>query len=112
MAEQNKKFSLGRTVATCNVDDFFRVDASLAKDGKSTMAFTLLQKHQNLEQGDLCDSDYQQNLDAVKNEGKKDNNGQLMQDRIQSSFTINGTKFWVITEWDRSATTILFPSEY
>ncbi|MDE6020535.1 MAG: hypothetical protein K2H01_06040 [Ruminococcus sp.] len=23
-----------------------------------------------------------------------------------------GRKIWIITEWDRSATTILFPSEY
>ena len=24
----------------------------------------------------------------------------------------NGIKFWIITEWDRSATTILLPDEY
>lgn len=34
-------------------------------------------------------------------------------ERILSSFrTRNGTPFWIITEWDRSVTTILLPSEY
>jgi hypothetical protein len=33
-------------------------------------------------------------------------------DRIFSAYTLQGTKFWVITESDRSATTILLPSEY
>ena len=32
--------------------------------------------------------------------------------RIFSAYTIQGTKFWVITEADRSSTTILLPSEY
>jgi hypothetical protein len=32
--------------------------------------------------------------------------------RIFSAYTIQDTKFWVITEEDRSATTILLPSEY
>jgi hypothetical protein len=32
--------------------------------------------------------------------------------RIFSAYIIQGTKFWVITEADRSSTTILLPSEY
>ena len=33
--------------------------------------------------------------------------------RILSSFTMtNETKFWIITEADRSATTLLLPEEY
>jgi hypothetical protein len=33
-------------------------------------------------------------------------------DRVFSAYNIDKTKFWVITEADRSATTILLPSEY
>lgn len=34
-------------------------------------------------------------------------------DRILSAYLDrNGVKFWIITEWDRSATTILLPDEY
>lgn len=34
------------------------------------------------------------------------------QTRIFSSFEIIDTKIWVITEWDRSVTTLLLPDEY
>jgi len=34
-------------------------------------------------------------------------------DRILSSYQLpDGQKVWIITEWDRSATTFLLPSEY
>lgn len=32
--------------------------------------------------------------------------------RLMSAYTVNGVKLWVITEADRSATTILLPEEY
>ena len=33
--------------------------------------------------------------------------------RLMSRYqTDNGTSFWIITEWDRSVTTILLPLEY
>ena len=33
--------------------------------------------------------------------------------RLLSAYTAaNGVKFWIITEWDRSATTILLPDDY
>jgi len=32
--------------------------------------------------------------------------------RVLSSYRAGGVKFWVITEADRSATTVLLPSEY
>ena len=32
--------------------------------------------------------------------------------RILSAYTIHNRVFWIITEWDRSVTTILFPDEY
>ena len=32
--------------------------------------------------------------------------------RILSAYELNGTKFWIITEADRSVTTFLLPEEY
>jgi hypothetical protein len=32
--------------------------------------------------------------------------------RLLSSYPVGGGKFWIITEADRSATTVLLPSEY
>jgi hypothetical protein len=32
--------------------------------------------------------------------------------RVRSAYTVKGIKFWIITESDRSMTTLLLPSEY
>ena len=32
--------------------------------------------------------------------------------RILSAYTHAGVRYWIITEWDRSVTTLLLPSEY
>ena len=47
-------------------------------------------------------------------EDKKTNNYAVTHgERILSSYKdVNGTKFWVITETDRSATTVLLPEDY
>ena len=65
---------------------------------------TMVWRHGALDQGDLGDEDYAMNVCAV-NEG----NG-----RIFSAYTCErvGRKVWVITEADRSATTVLFPEDY
>ena len=42
------------------------------------------------------------------------NNSALMEgSRLFSVYhTTNKTKFWIITEWDRSSTTVLLPQDY
>mgnify|MGYP003131445783 FL=1 len=61
----------------------------------------LLFRHSLGDWGDLDEEDSQLNDEAIAT-------GQ----RILSSYKIQGEKVWVITEWNRSATTILLPSEY
>ncbi len=59
-------------------------------------------RHLSGDWGDLSTEDKQENDFAV-------NNGF----RILSSYTSQkGVKFWIITEADRSATTVLLPEEY
>src|SRR5205085_12481895 len=61
-----------------------------------------ISRHARLEQGELCDEDHRENLFSVDKHL-----------RIFSAYkTAKGEKLWVITEADRSATTILLPSEY
>jgi hypothetical protein len=61
-----------------------------------------INRHARLEQGELCDEDHRENLFSVDKTL-----------RIFSAFkTATGEKVWVITEANRSATTILLPSEY
>jgi hypothetical protein len=61
----------------------------------------LLIKHADMEQGELCNEDQQANVLAVKDG-----------ERILSCFKYAGVEFYVITEWDRSLTTVLLKEEY
>ena len=73
---------------------------ALQKAGQQPQEF--INRHARLEQGELCDEDRKENLFSVDKPL-----------RIFSAFkTAKGEKLWVITESDRSATTILTPEEY
>ena len=62
-----------------------------------------LRRHLHGEWGDLSDSDRRQNDAALKSG----------EDRLFSSYQVTrDLKLWIITEWDRSVTTLLLPSEY
>jgi len=64
--------------------------------------FQALVHHMGGDWGEVDAHDWERNDEAVE-QGH----------RIVSSYTAhNGTKFWVITEHDRSATTFLLPREY
>ena len=87
-------FSLGRMFLTPGAIE------ALEEAGQSPQEF--ISRHARLEQGELSAEDYRENLFSVDK-----------QLRIFSAFkTAQGVKLWVITEADRSATTILLPSEY
>ena len=61
----------------------------------------LLRKHMSGDWSEMDVEDQQSNQESIRKGS-----------RIFSAYTIQGTKFWVITEADRSSTTILLPSEY
>jgi hypothetical protein len=61
----------------------------------------LLGKHIGGDWGDLCAADVAANVQAVQND-----------DRILSAYVLHGEKFYVITEGDRTLTTLLLASEY
>lgn len=63
--------------------------------------FDLLRWHGQLKKGDLCEEDYNLNRMALKTG-----------DRILSCYIIRGEKFYVITEGDRSYTTLMKAEEY
>jgi hypothetical protein len=87
-------FPLGRCVATPGALEALRFSGE--------DALTYLQKHVTGVQGALDDDDHKLNQEAIK-----------LGNRVLSSYmTIRGTKIWVITEADRSVTTLLLPSEY
>lgn len=83
-------FPLGQTVQTPGA-------ASLG-----VFFLSYLTRHVTGDWGDLCDEDKAANDEAVK-----------VGTRVFSSYIVDGqTKIWIITEADRSVTTVLLPSEY
>jgi hypothetical protein len=86
------KFSLGRTIIT---------RGALAALSETDIKIAL-RRHVSGDWGDLDPPDKARNEDALKTEGR-------LFSRYQSKV---GTKFYVITEWDRSYTTVLLLSEY
>jgi RNA polymerase subunit RPABC4/transcription elongation factor Spt4 len=60
-----------------------------------------LERHANQDWGDMCKEDKKTNDDAVKHGG-----------RVLSSYELRGDRLWIITEADRSVTTLMTPDEY
>ena len=93
------KFPLGQVVATCGVDEEMRKDPSFAQFVAQSLG-----RHAAGDWGCLCEEDKQENEFSLERGHRlfsayEDEEGKL-------------PKIWIITEWDRSVTTILFPSEY
>ncbi len=88
---------LGQVVATAGVDSWVKESPESRVPG----IVQAVMRHRSGDWGDVCDEDKKLNDEAVDGEG-----------RILSAYTVDGEKVWVITEWDRSVTTVLFPSEY
>lgn len=88
------RFPLGQTFITPGAED------ALMIAGQTGIEF--LRRHVSGDFGDLSDDDVSENeLSLI--EGF----------RVLSAYrTAKGQKLWIITEADRSATTILLPSEY
>jgi len=88
------RLPLGQLVATPGAI------AALTAAGMSV--FILLNRHARWDWGDLSPEDLAlNNLAAITSQ------------RVQSSYLLgNRQKVWIITEWDRSVTTVLLPEDY
>jgi len=92
--EKEPLFSLGQVVATPGAIELL--------ERRRVAPIDLLMRHVTGDWGDLVEEDKQENELSVQ-KGH----------RILSSYKLGrGEKVWVITEADRSVTTLLLPSEY
>ena len=88
------RFALGQTFITPGAEEALQIA------GQTAIEF--LRRHMSCDFGELSEDDLYENELALK-EGF----------RLLSNYrTFKGQQLYVITEADRSATTILFPSEY
>ena len=91
-ARQRRKFALG-TVCIAHL-----AHQTLCRDD----VLTGLMRHANGDWGDVCEEDRLANERAL-----------IDGSRLFSVYhAVSGEKFWIITEWDRSVTTVLLPEEY
>jgi len=84
-------FPLGRIVATPSIIEML----------SNTEILNMIRRHSIGDWGELSQKDKKANDEAL-----------LYGNRILSSYKTKTGKVWIITESDRSATTILFASEY
>ena len=63
--------------------------------------YECLERYRACNWGDLCETDWKRNDEALRSGA-----------RIFAAYKTSMGKIWIITEPDRSATTILYPDEY
>ena len=94
MQSNQPRFSLGQCVATPGAID------AIAESGEEQCSF--VRRHHGGDWGQVCEEDAQANEDALTHGGRL----------LSVYFTKNNTKLYVITEADRSVTTVLLADEY
>ena len=88
------RFALGQTFITPGAEEALQIA------GQTAIEF--LRRHMSCDWGELSDDDLQENELSLR-EGF----------RLLSNYrTAKGQQVWIITEADRSSTTMLLPSEY
>ena len=85
------QFKLGQIVITANAASQLSVSEILIG----------ILRHASCDWGDICPDDAAQNDEAV-----------ATGDRILSSYGTDDRTYWIITEADRSVTTLLMPEDY
>ena len=90
------KFNIGQTVVTRGVNEKLMESKPFAQFVAKSFA-----RHCNGDWGELCEEDKQTNEYALKNG-----------ERLFSRYEYGELSIYIITEWNRSVTTILFPHEY
>ena len=86
-------FPLGKIVATPGAVDLLKKH--------ELSPFDFISRHWQGDWGDLDEADIKSNQFALRHGS-----------RLLSAYRIDDAKLWIITEADRSSTTLLLPSEY
>lgn len=95
-------FQLGQVVMTCGIAARMQMDPTFARGVRSS-----LDRHTKGDWGDVGEESRRMNDDALEAE----RNGEWS-DSLFSLYDIEDTEIFIITEADRSVTTILLPEEY
>ena len=90
-------FELGQTVMTRGIANAMESNPQFREEVTESM-----DKYVRCDWGNTCEEDAEMNNEAVRNG----------EDSILASYNTSQGTIWIKTEWDKSVTTVLFPSEY
>ena len=90
------KFELGHLVITSAAAEWLEERA-----GRADAVNSCIGRHSEGDWGEVSDADAAANNAAISDG-----------ERLLSSYEVDGRGLWVITEADRSVTTVLFPEDY
>jgi hypothetical protein len=96
MKNGSNGFKMGTLVFTAGVNNRVADDLNFSK-----FVVASIRRHAAGDWGDLCKEDKEANEAAL-----------IFESRLLSAYQSGPVKIWIITEWDRSVTTVLFPDEY
>lgn len=91
------EFKLGNLVVTRRIAEDMKTDEEFLNEVSECII-----RHKKNDWGELSENDAHLNDEAVKNND----------DQILSKYSTCKGDIYIITEWDRSATTVLYPDEY
>lgn len=103
------KFKLGKLVATASISERMEQDRMFA-----AFVSKSIRRYQECDWGDTCTED------KVSNDYAVENGERILAEYHQKGYFVkqknrndeDPIRIWIITEWDRSSTTVLFPEEY
>ncbi|MGK0315887.1 MAG: hypothetical protein ACI86M_002119 [Saprospiraceae bacterium] len=93
---------MGQVVATSAIQSLMTSDLSF-----HTFIYTSLMRHEEADWGEVCEEDHQSNELALIT-GRRI----FSVYQCSESHSVHGDRIYIITEADRSATTVLWPREY
>lgn len=98
-----KKFKTGTIITTQGVMTGMNENSRFYN-----FCISSLERHKNGDWGNLPEEDIEANTDALEGNDRLFSSYNIPSDTIHNSHH----KIYIITEYDRSVTTILYPSEY
>ena len=104
LLKMNTTLNLGKVFASSNISRINHFDFV-------DFINNCIDRHKKADFGDIEQEDKESNLYALEKEGRVLSVYNLP-DTLVNKLELLNDRIWIITEWDRSSTTVLFPSEY
>lgn len=95
--QTSKAGPLGRIVVTAGIMEHMHASPMFARG-----MIAALKRYMGCDWGDICAEDADMNDRGVR----------LRTNGLMAAYRADGTKLWIVTEADRSVTTVLLPKEY